>query len=391
MAQKRGSSTGNTAVSGASKKTGRRVEKSELTRHRLFQAAIRMVGDIGYSGATIRKITSNARIAHGTFYNYFTSQQDIFDQILPFLGERLLEHLDERFSQDASFIERQDILLVAFDDFVRETPAFYRIMAEAEVFAPKAYRVYIANMVDWFIRHFSAEATSRDASRLEEQQLEVVALMVFGANHYVSMRYGDWMGDVTRLPSWTVETFQTFVREGMRSLIASPEKQRALKSSKDSKRDTPNNRLPPDSAASTYVKFTRHGGGPDNGSALYSAGSNQLDVRSTFSEPGRITMELDIDRRILNSRGAVSGGTMSSLVEVSAGTVLGFDPAEQISGETVGLNLTLIRAATEGTLFAEARMENAGRNIRFITVRIALDGLNGPTVAMGNVTMRVIE
>ena len=60
-----------------------RVEKSEETRKALFDAAAKIVGKHGYEGASIARITSRAKVAQGTFYNYFTTRQDLLDQLLP--------------------------------------------------------------------------------------------------------------------------------------------------------------------------------------------------------------------------------------------------------------------------------------------------------------------
>lgn len=385
---------------------GRRAEKNEATRKRLLEATIRLVGDLGHGGATIRNITSKAKIAHGTFYNYFSSQQDVFDQILPYLGDKLLVYLDERFQNESDLTQRQDLFLVAFADFIRETPAFYRVMTEAEVFAPASYRVYVANMVEWFVRNFSGPPRHVDIEQVNRQQLEVVALMVIASSEYINLRFGDWMGDVTRMPAWVVKTFHEFVRGGIANVNCTLETSPAI-AAVTKAAASPGNMNPTDAAVSyttatdaaaedasvsrnSFVKFTPHkksGESPVD----YSAQSMQIDCRLNYEATGHAIMELDIDRRALNSRGVVSGGTLSVLVEVAAGAVIAGNRAEQISGETISLNCTMIRPAMEGVLVAEAKRENAGRNIRFITVRITLDTLDGPLIATGTATMRVIE
>jgi len=372
---------------------GRRAEKSELTRNRLFEAAMRLVGELGYAGSTIRKITSHARIAHGTFYNYFDSQQDIFDQLLPYLGERLRQYLDQRLDESMSFIERQDVLLVGFDDFIQENPAFYRVLTEAEIFAPKAYRVYVADNVAWFLRHFSDDRKRGEYNAIREQQLEVIAFVLMGAHHYLNMRFSNWMGDVTRMPSWAVETFHDFVRGGMLRVNGDRDEAIAIEAAAPASAPAPVASAPVSSSSSSVeqpteiVKFTPR---PGEAEPFYGAQSTQIDCRTIQIAPGHVVVELDVDRRTLNSRGAVSGGTLAALMEI-AGAAAMHDRAHQISAETVGITCTVIRAATEGVLYADSRVENAGRNIRFVTVRITLDNATGPLIAQGTMTYRVIE
>jgi uncharacterized protein (TIGR00369 family) len=390
---------------------GWRVEKNVLTRQRLFEAAIHLVGEVGHSGATIHRITTRARIAHGTFYNYFTSQQDIFDQILPYLGGKMLAHLDERLDPADSFINRQDAFMVAFDDFVLETPGFYRVVAEGEVFAPKAFRIYIATTIEWLTRRFTADRHLASYGSIDPQRLEIVALMVIAATNYINMRFCDWMGEGTRIPGWAVETFHKFVQGGV--MAVSGQTVRAEAAAQSIENGTPSRsgkaaktakaagqaaaRIAEQAVATVesaaprgLVKFVPRSGPVDTGFVGYSAQSVQLEFRHTSLAQGHVVLELDIDRRTLNSRGTVAGGTLSALVEVAAATALA-DRAEQHSAETINLTCAMIRPAMEGVLVAEARMENAGRHIRFCTVRITLDTKDGPLIANATVTLRVIE
>lgn len=368
------------------KKRVPRAKKVEMTRQKLLDAAIRVVGRDGYSGITVRKVTSRAGLAHGTFYNYFHSDQELFDQLLPHLGQQLFEYLDSRLEGAGGFLGNQELILVATDEFIRDTPAFYRVMTEAEAFAPRAFRVYISNMVEWFISNLIADDGARSLQGMDRQKLETLLLMVVASNHYLNMRFGEWMEDLPSVPGWAVETFGQFVRGGMLAVAGQPPAA-PLAELQEPPADAP---PPPQNGDKPYVKFTPRkssSGEP----AQHSAQSMQLDCRVTGVGPGHVHVELDIDRRTLNSRCAVSGGTLSAMAEVAAGIAVSHDTTTGLVGETVNISTTIIQAATEGTLIADARIENAGRNVRFATVRITLDTLTGPVIANASVIMRVID
>lgn len=367
------------------KKRVPRAKKVEMTRQRLLDAAIRVVGSAGYSGVTVRKVTSRAGLAHGTFYNYFRSDQELFDQLLPHLGQQLFEYLDSRLEGAGSFLDNQDMILVATDEFIRDTPAFYRVMTEAEAFAPQAFRVYISNMVEWFIRNLYADETAKSLQLMDRQKLESLLLMVVASNHYLNMRFGEWMEDLPSVPGWAVETFGQFVRGGMLAVAGQAQ---TLPTSPQVVETPPEAGSGDD--ATPYVKFTPRRTTPGE-PTQHSAQSMQLDCRVKAVGSGHVQVELDIDRRTLNSRSAVSGGTLSALAEVSAGIAVSHDTSAKLIGETVNITSTIIQAATEGTLLADARVENAGRNVRFATVRITLDTLSGPVIANASVIMRVID
>ena len=64
----------------SSKKVGKRESKSIKTRQALFAAAALVVGEYGYEETSITRITEKAGVAIGTFYNYFETRQELFDQ-----------------------------------------------------------------------------------------------------------------------------------------------------------------------------------------------------------------------------------------------------------------------------------------------------------------------
>src|SRR5262245_18016791 len=87
----------------------RRAEKLQETRRRLIDAAAKVVGAEGYANASVAKITALAEVAQGTFYNYFASQQDLFDQLLPELGGQLLDVIRERVTGIGDSLKREEI------------------------------------------------------------------------------------------------------------------------------------------------------------------------------------------------------------------------------------------------------------------------------------------
>ena len=95
-------------VTGPTRKLSRREERTKEIREALFKAAFQTVGEFGYAGSTVQLITRRARVANGTFYNYFSSQNELFERLLPELGERLRDFVDKqiRDAADAADVER---------------------------------------------------------------------------------------------------------------------------------------------------------------------------------------------------------------------------------------------------------------------------------------------
>ena len=86
-------------------------------REQLLDAAVRTFTNAGYSAARVSDIVSEAGVAQGTFYLYFSSKRDIFRQLV----ERFLTMFADRLLT-ASFDEPED--LAAFRETARARVLF---------------------------------------------------------------------------------------------------------------------------------------------------------------------------------------------------------------------------------------------------------------------------
>lgn len=191
-----------------------RAERSEEIRRALFRAAAEVVGEVGYAEASVARITARANVAQGTFYNYFESRQDLFDQLLPGLGASMLAFIMERVDPAATGAERETQRIAAYFRFLEEHPEFYRILYEAETLAPAAHRQHIAVVAAGYVRALKRSWQRGEMPGFAERELEPIAFILLAARGYLSMRYG--MGGADgRVPDWVVEAYSKFVRHGL--------------------------------------------------------------------------------------------------------------------------------------------------------------------------------
>ncbi|HUN99350.1 MAG TPA: helix-turn-helix domain-containing protein, partial [Bradyrhizobium sp.] len=73
-----------------------RVERNAWTKQKIFDAATRIVGRYGYAEASVARITEQAGVAQGTFYNHFDNRQELLDQLLPKIGQDMVRFIRER-------------------------------------------------------------------------------------------------------------------------------------------------------------------------------------------------------------------------------------------------------------------------------------------------------
>jgi AcrR family transcriptional regulator len=192
-----------------------RAEKNVRTREKIFRVAAKLIGENGYSGAPVSRITAEADIAQGTFYNYFTSQQDLFDQLLPALGAELLGFIRAKTSNAPNSIERERQGFIAFFEFLKLRPEFYRILYEAEVFAPDAYMRHMSIISHSYVRTLERDFDNGHLTLRNKAEVEPIAFSLMAARQYLCMQYARRNGKIIDLPDWVVDAYMSLVNRGI--------------------------------------------------------------------------------------------------------------------------------------------------------------------------------
>lgn len=179
---------GPTAIRRPQKQRLSRDEKARLIRDSLLNAGCAVVASEGYAAASIAKIADLAGVAHGTFYNYFEDRQALFDELLPFEGLRMRDSIDAIARETPPGIAREIARFEAFLNYVIQNDGFYRVLYEAEIFAPEAHRAHMDNIVEGYRRSFRRAMDSGRLLRLEPRQLDGVIYLILGMRAYAAMQ-----------------------------------------------------------------------------------------------------------------------------------------------------------------------------------------------------------
>jgi len=72
----------------------------------LFDAAERLLVDVGYAGITTRRLAEEAGVNHGLVHYYFGSNENLMVQALERFTERLIARQRELYAADMPFVEK---------------------------------------------------------------------------------------------------------------------------------------------------------------------------------------------------------------------------------------------------------------------------------------------
>jgi AcrR family transcriptional regulator len=191
-----------------------RVERNAWTKQKIFDAATKVVGKYGYAEASVARITEEAGVAQGTFYNHFENRQELLDQLLPKIGMDMVRFIRAR-TGTAQTAREEIERFSAFFDFIREVPEFLRILNEAEFFAPIGYQKHFDNISTAYVRILKRARLAGTIEDFSDEEFEAIVQMLMGARGYLSRRYSYSGGAVTAVPDHVISAYQKLVTRGL--------------------------------------------------------------------------------------------------------------------------------------------------------------------------------
>ncbi|MGH9020923.1 MAG: TetR/AcrR family transcriptional regulator, partial [Acidimicrobiales bacterium] len=132
---------------GEERAAAHRERKGQRTRRKLLEAAEQAFGEVGYHDTSIVKITAAADVAQGTFYLYFDSKRQIFDEVVADLNLRVRHAMSEAARGATTRLEAESLGFAGFFRFTSEHPALYRVIRQAEFVSPRALRNHYETIV----------------------------------------------------------------------------------------------------------------------------------------------------------------------------------------------------------------------------------------------------
>jgi AcrR family transcriptional regulator len=111
--------------------TGGGSNRREATRQKLYEAAVTLIAEQGFSATTVDEIAERAGVAKGTVYYNFASKSVLFEELLRHgvgLLTRSLREAAERAAEDGgNTVDALDAMMRAGLVFIERRPAFTQL------------------------------------------------------------------------------------------------------------------------------------------------------------------------------------------------------------------------------------------------------------------------
>ncbi|GAA1059687.1 TetR/AcrR family transcriptional regulator [Agromyces bracchium] len=166
-----------------------RTARGEQTRRRILEAAEHVFAEHGYTESSVSRITERAGVGQGTFYLYFDSKLDVFDELVEDLNQRVRHAMSEGARGATSRLEAEREGFAAFFRFTAEHPALYRVVREAEFVSPGALRLHYTRIVEGYIDGLRQAQLDGEISDIDPT---VAAWALMGIGEMIGMRWVLW-------------------------------------------------------------------------------------------------------------------------------------------------------------------------------------------------------
>lgn len=166
--------------------------KGQRTRRKLLDSAEQVFGEMNYHDASIVKITEKAGVAQGTFYLYFESKLQIFEDVVADLNQRIRHAMSEASRGATTRFEAERLGFAGFFKFSSEHPALYHVIRQAEFVSPQAMRKHYDTVIENYAPFLTRAMESGEVTRADPT---VLAWALTAVGEAAGMKWIVWNED----------------------------------------------------------------------------------------------------------------------------------------------------------------------------------------------------
>lgn len=190
---------------------GALTPRGNRTRQRLLDAAEQVFAERGFHDASMVKITEAAGVGQGTFYLYFQSKQQIFDELVDDLNRRVRHAMAEASRAGRDRAEAERLGFAAFFRFTAQHPALYRIMRQAEFVSPAALRAHYERITEGYAAGLQQAAEAGEIAPVDPM---ITAWALCGIGEMIGRRWVLW-GETSEVPEEVLDEVIALVHRAL--------------------------------------------------------------------------------------------------------------------------------------------------------------------------------
>lgn len=194
-----------------------RNERSKITKERISRSALNAFAKHGFENASVARITADAKVSVGSFYNYFETKEILLSQVVLSLGLELRRSIATVVSNASNFFTREEKSFRQYFKFLQKHPYYIQILNESEIFLPDAYNELVEHILEGYRTVLCDASKKREIRPLEGVEVEGVALFLMAARHYYGQHFLSLCDSTGELPENIVTIYLRFIQGGLKA------------------------------------------------------------------------------------------------------------------------------------------------------------------------------
>lgn len=158
----------------------------QKTFDHIIETAKKLFSKHGYQSISINEIIAKAKIATGTFYQYFDDKEALYIYILMQYRQSIRRTIREHIKDATTRREKERLGLKAFLNFAWKDPLAYRIIWESMFVDPNLFRDYYKTFSKDYIKQLE-EAVEAGEVR-DDLDLETLSYVLMGISNFVGLQ-----------------------------------------------------------------------------------------------------------------------------------------------------------------------------------------------------------
>jgi AcrR family transcriptional regulator len=110
-----------------------RAARRENTREHILKAAIDLFSKKGFDNTSVESITRRAKIAKGTFYNFFEKKEDVLLYFLDREYSKSEEEIECKLSSQQTFIDQVELSIAAYIKHIFPNREFSKLLIKERI------------------------------------------------------------------------------------------------------------------------------------------------------------------------------------------------------------------------------------------------------------------
>ena len=110
-----------------------RAARRENTREHILKAAIDLFSKKGFDNTSVESITRRAKIAKGTFYNFFEKKEDVLLYFLDREYSKSEEEIERKLSSQQTFIDQVELSITAYIKHIFPNREFSKLLIKERI------------------------------------------------------------------------------------------------------------------------------------------------------------------------------------------------------------------------------------------------------------------